>query len=90
LAEAQAESAYAQQEARAYAQSILLDSIAQGLQKAQKMHPDLPRYIIAMRFLSSFQDYIQKQPAERGIDELQSHYTELQKQLSPIHGKERE
>jgi hypothetical protein len=89
LAEAQAESTYAQQEARAYAQSILLDSIAQGLQKAQKMHPDLPRYIIAMRFLSSFQDYIQKQPAERGTDELQEHYTELQKQLLQTRGKER-
>jgi hypothetical protein len=89
LAEAQAESAHAQQEARAYAQSVLLDSIVQGLKKAQKMHPDLPRYIIAMRFLSSLQDYIQKQPIEKGIEELQNHYPELQKQLFPSHGKER-
>ncbi len=89
LAEAQAESEYAQQEARAYAQSLLLDSIVQGLQKAQKMHPDLPRYVIAMRFLSSFQAYIQKQPAEKGMDEIQTYYTELQEQLFPNQGKEK-
>jgi hypothetical protein len=88
LSEAQAESEYAQQEARAYAQSILLDSIAQGLQKAQKMHPDLPRYIIAMRFLSSFQAYLRRQPAGNEMDEIQTYYTELQEQLFPNQGKE--
>lgn len=89
LAEAQAESAYAQQEARAYAQSLLLDSIVQSLQKAQKIHPDLPRYIIAMRFLSAFQDFIKKQPAQQELDEFQAYYTELQEQVFPTPGKEK-
>jgi hypothetical protein len=89
LAEAQAESSYAQQEARAYAQSVLLDSIVQGLQKAQKMHPDLPRYIIAMRFLSAFQDFIKKQPSAQELDEFQAYYTGLQEQVFPTPGREK-
>jgi hypothetical protein len=89
LAEAKAESAYAQQEARAYAQSLLLDSIVQGLQKAQKMHPDLPRYIIAMRFLSAFQDFIRTQPGEQEFDEVQTYYMGLQEQIFPTPGREK-
>lgn len=77
LAEAQAESQYVQQEARAYAQSILLDSIAQGLQKAQEMHPDLPRYIIAMRFLSALQDFIHEQPTEHTVEDLRNRSREF-------------
>ncbi len=64
LDEAQAQSEQSQQEARAYAESLLLNSIAEGLQKTQEIHPRLPRYVIAVRFLSALQDYIHKKPEE--------------------------
>ncbi len=89
LSEAQAESEYAQQEARAYGQSMLLDAIAQGLQKAQKMHPDLPRYIIAMRFLSALQEYNQAQSVEKDTDDIRAYNTKLEGQLFPNSGKEK-
>jgi hypothetical protein len=64
MADAEAESERTQQEAHAYAESLLLNSIAEGLQKTGEMHPRLPRYVIAMRYLSALQDYIHKQPPE--------------------------
>lgn len=78
LANAQAESDRAQQEARAYAESLLLNSIAEGLQKTRDINPELPRYVIAMRFLSALQDYIHKQPAEGEEDE------EMQKKIASL------
>lgn len=61
LAEAEAEAERAQQEARAYAESLLLNSIAEGLQKTHEINPELPRHVIAMRFLSSLQDNVHKE-----------------------------
>lgn len=69
LAEAEAEAERAQQEARAYAESLLLNSIAEGLQKTQEINPELPRHVIAMRFLSSLQDYVHKELSEEDDDE---------------------
>jgi len=80
LAEAQAESDRAQQEARAYAESLLLNSIAEGLQKTHEINPNLPRFVIAMRFLSALQDYVHKQPVEgKEGEEIQLRMAELQK-----------
>jgi len=90
LAEAQAESEHTQQEARAYAESLLLNSIADGLQKAKEMDPDLPRYVIAMRFLSSLQDYVHKQSDEKSMEELQNNLKEWQEQFLIDHGKEKQ
>jgi len=66
LDEAQAESDRAQQDARAYAESILLNSIAEGLQKTYEIHPRLPRYVIAVRFLRALQNYIHEMPKGEG------------------------
>lgn len=60
LANAQAEAEKMQQEARAYAETLLLNSIAEGLQKAQSLNPDLPQYVIAMRFVSSLEEFIRQ------------------------------
>jgi hypothetical protein len=82
LAEAQAESDRAQQEARAYAESLLLNSIAEGLQKTHEINPNLPRFVIAMRFLSSLQDYVHKQPVEgEEGEEMQKRIANLQKEF---------
>ncbi len=86
LARAEAESEKMQQEARAYAHSMLLEAIAEGLKKTQEIHPGLPRYVIAMRFLSALQDFIHKRPAgeatnveaERRIGDLQNYLREWQ------------
>lgn len=67
LAEAEAEAERAQQEARAYAESALLNSIAEGLKRTHAINPELPRHVIAMRFLSSLQDYVHKVISE--VDE---------------------
>jgi regulator of protease activity HflC (stomatin/prohibitin superfamily) len=87
LSEAQAESERTQQEARAYAESLLLNSIAEGLQKAHDIDEKLPRYVIAMRFLSSLQDYVHKQTDEKSMEELQNNLQELQEQFFSEHGK---
>jgi len=97
LAEAEAESERAQQEARAYAESLLLNSIAEGLQKTQEMDPRLPRYVIAMRFLSALQDYIYKKPTsgeqaaeyEKKVNELHNYLKEWQDQFFPGQSKEK-
>ncbi len=68
LDEALAESEKAQDDAHAYAESILLNSIAEGLQKTYEIHPKLPRYVIAVRFLRALQDYIQQVPKQEVED----------------------
>jgi hypothetical protein len=73
---AEAEASRVQQEAWAYAQSLLLTSIAEGFEKAHDLYPDLPRSVIAMLFFGAIQDYIsQQQPAD--TDQQQS-TTELE------------
>lgn len=79
LAEAQAESEYAQQEARVYAEALMLKSIADGLQKTKELDPRLPQYVIAMRFLSTLQDHIQKRSFEG------EHNTEQEKKTDEPH-----
>jgi len=73
---AQAESEHAQQEAQAYAEQILLNSVADGLQKAHEMHPRIPRYVIAMRFLTALQEYIH-QSAEGKQDANQEKFENI-------------
>jgi hypothetical protein len=79
LSEAGAQAEHVQQEARAYAASILLNSIADGLQKTEQIDRNLPRYVIAMHFLSSLQDYVHKQPDEK----LTDHFINWQQQFFP-------
>lgn len=89
LSEAQAESEHTQQEARVYAESLLLNSIAEGLQKAHDIDIKLPHYVIAMRFLSSLQDYVHKQTDEKSMEELQNYLQEWQEQFPNDHRKEK-
>jgi len=63
LAEAQAQAEQAQQEAKAYAESMLLSSIAEGLKKTREINPELPRPVIARLYLSALQDYMHRKPA---------------------------
>lgn len=90
IAEAEAEAEHAQQEARAYAESLLLNSIAEGLQKTQEIDERLPRYVIAMRFLSALQDYVHKNPTDEDKQrELLNSFKEWQDNFFPDKGKEK-
>jgi len=51
-----------EQEARVYAHSALLTAIAEGLQLARARHPNLPRYIIALRYIGALESMINQQP----------------------------
>jgi hypothetical protein len=83
LAGAQAESERYQQEARAYAESLLLNAIAEGLQKTEEIDPNLPHYVIAMRFLSALQDLVHQQTAgDESNPENAGRMAELQNRLS--------
>ena len=62
LSKAQAEADFAEQEARVYAESLLLNTIVESLQRAHEMDKDLPPHVIAMRFLTALQNYAHKQP----------------------------
>jgi regulator of protease activity HflC (stomatin/prohibitin superfamily) len=84
LAKAQAEADYIEQEARVFAESLLLNTVVESLQKAQAINPDLPRDIIAMRFLSALQDYAKKQTSsgsEEEAKERQKRMADLRKEF---------
>lgn len=67
LAEGEAEAQRLQQEARAYAHSLLLTSVAEGMQRNSLLNPQIPRYVIAMRFVGALEELIRQQPEdERG------------------------
>ncbi len=64
IAKGDAEAGRLQQEAKAYARSILLTSLAEGIQKTNVSRPDLARNIIALRFIGALEELIQQQPSE--------------------------
>ncbi|MCG2786370.1 MAG: hypothetical protein L6461_14850 [Anaerolineae bacterium] len=86
LSDAQAESEHLQQEAHVYAKTVFLDSVVDGLRQAQDMHPELPRYVIAMRFLSTFWDYAKKQTPDSDLEEVQNYYNTYLSKLYPNRG----
>jgi hypothetical protein len=64
LADAEANAEKDQQEARAYAEAQLLNSIAEVLQKIHEINPQLPKHVIAMRYLNALQDYARNNTPE--------------------------
>jgi regulator of protease activity HflC (stomatin/prohibitin superfamily) len=63
-ADVEVEAERTQQEARAYAHSVLMTAIAEGLQQAQAIHPNLPRYVIALRYLGTLEKLLEEQVDE--------------------------
>jgi regulator of protease activity HflC (stomatin/prohibitin superfamily) len=97
LAEAQAESDRIRQGARADAEANLLTALAEGLQKTGAINPDLPKFVIAARFLNALQSYIHQPPAgeggeeyEKKVRELQNYLKYWQEQSFPSSGKEKQ
>jgi hypothetical protein len=83
LSEGEADAELAQQEARAYAQALLLNSMAEALASARQQDGKLPPYIVAMRYLSSLQEYIHKQPDGNNLTEQHHYLQDWQSQIHP-------
>jgi regulator of protease activity HflC (stomatin/prohibitin superfamily) len=60
LAEGKAEANRLQEEARAYAQSVLLRALAEGIRQTT---PEISRYVIAIRFVGAIQELMKKELA---------------------------
>lgn len=69
--ESEAEAIYKEEieKAHAYAKSAILDAIADGIEKARQEHPDLPRHVIAVYFIHSIEEYIQRRPEAQTPEE---------------------
>ena len=83
LAEGEAEAERLQQDARAYARSVLLTSVAEELKKVRELHKELPRYVIALRFVEALQDLIREQPegSDRENEELSVYVRDLKRRI---------
>lgn len=69
-ADVEAEAERIQREARIYAHSALLTAIADGLQQARALHPNLPRYVIALRYLGTLETMLEGQAGEDSLKAL--------------------
>ena len=84
LSKAEAEAERVQLEARAYSEALLLNAIAEGLHKTHEMHPQLPRYVIAARFLSTLQDFVHKRSDGKDDGDVTGYF----RNLPPFTGSE--
>jgi hypothetical protein len=50
------------EKAHAYAKSILLNVIAESLEKARNINEELPRHVIAQYYVHALEEYMKKQP----------------------------
>lgn len=64
LENGKAEAERIQQDARAYAHSALLTAIAEGLQQTRALHENLPRYVIALRFIGVLEQLVDEQQGD--------------------------
>jgi hypothetical protein len=78
-----AEAELVQQDARAYAYATLLTAVAEGLQETLGLHPNLPRNLIAMRFVGALEEILQQQPEGEGKREASSAISSLKQELPP-------
>jgi hypothetical protein len=83
-----AEAELLRQEARAYAYATLLTAVADGLQSTITLDPDLPRHLIAMRFIAALEEMLQHQPDESEKNEVSSAIRKWKLRLSPGSNRE--
>jgi len=81
-AQGNAEAELLRQEARAYAYATLLTTVADGLQGTAGLHPDLPRNLIAMRFIGALEEMLQRQPEQDEKTEASSSLRKWKRRLS--------
>ena len=83
-----AEAELLRQEARAYAYATLLTAVAEGLQETSPLDPDLPRHLIAMRFIVALEEMLQRQPEEDEKNEASSVLRKWKLRISPGSSRE--
>ncbi len=69
------------QEARAYAYTNLLTAFAEGLEEARLLDPQLPRYVIAMRFIGALEKVVGQQPDVQGQGDVRNSLDQLKKMI---------
>jgi len=62
LAEGQAEAERLEREARAYARSMFLTLVADGLEKARLVNTDMPKHVVALRIIGAMEELLKRQP----------------------------
>lgn len=85
LADGDAESKRLQQEARAYVQSVLLTAIAEGMQQTRIRYPNLPRHVIAMRFVGALEE-LMRQDSDSS-DAAEPHEQDVRMSLNRLKGR---
>jgi hypothetical protein len=80
-ADAKAQADLLMQEARAFAYTNLLTAFAEGLEEARLLDPQLPRYVIAIRFIGALEKLIGKQPAAQDLSDVSSSLDHLKKMI---------
>ena len=85
-AEGRAEADLMKQEARAFAYTNLLTAVAEGLQETRHLNPDLPRYVIAVRFISALERFIEEQPDGEEVSKVRASLADVKK-LMPWTGE---
>lgn len=71
-ANVEAEVERSQHEAQAYAHSVLLTAIAEGLQQARALHPNLPRYVIALHYIGTLEKLLEEHSEDNEPDSQQA------------------
>lgn len=89
IADGKMEAERIQQEARVYAHSALLTAIAEGLQQARAMNQNLPRYVIALRFIGVLERLVWTQGGSEEEAEQHANTTTSQKNMSSNQREER-
>jgi hypothetical protein len=87
-AQGNAEAELLRQEARAYAYATLLTAVADGLQGTGGLNADLPRNLIAMRFIGALEEMLQRQPEQDEKTEASSSLRKWKSRLSPGSNRE--
>jgi regulator of protease activity HflC (stomatin/prohibitin superfamily) len=74
LAAGEAEGERLKEVARAFAHETLLTAVVEGLRNARLIHPDLPRFVVAARFVAAIEELLRRQPelAENMSDDTRS------------------
>lgn len=83
LADGRAEAERLELEAKAYARCMFLTMVADGLEKARVIDPDLPKHVIAMRIIGAMEELLKQQPGATSEDAA-GHLTAIKQEYSQV------
>lgn len=87
--EGEAEAERLRREAHAYAHSVLLTAIAEGMKETRLLHPELPHYVIALHFVSELEELTRQQSGEGdSADEVTRSYLKNWQRLLALYSSQ--